>query len=63
MGAGFKNVWTTIFGILAAIANQAANVGTKAPETWSEVLYTLLSIALAVFGVMAKDATTGSRPK
>ena len=63
MSVGFRNIWTTIFGILAALGNQAANVGAKVPETKGEVIYTLLSFVFAAFGIFAKDAATGSQPK
>lgn len=62
MNTMIKNYWTTFFGVLGAIANQASGPGFKIPTTLTEWLQTLLSMTIVGFGVVAKDATTGSTP-
>jgi len=62
MGTMIQNYWTTFFGVLAAISNQAAGPGFKIPTIFTEVLQTILSFAIVGFGVVSKDATTGSKP-
>ena len=57
------NMWTTIAGILAALALWANQVGAKLPTNKQEWTGALASLAVALVGVFAKDATTGSRPK
>ena len=63
MGTMLRNYWTTTFGILGAIANQAAGPGFKIPTTGTEWAQTILSFVIIAFGVVAKDASTGSRPQ
>lgn len=56
------NHWTTVCGFIAALANQLATVGGKWPDSGAEWMATILSAAIAAFGMVSKDASTGSKP-
>ena len=63
MSSMFANVWTTALGVLAGMIAYLINVGPALPTTskdWGSLLFAAL---LAGIGVVAKDATTGSKPK
>ena len=63
MGTMVRNLWTTIFGILSAVGTQGTlGSGTKMPATKQEWGAFLLAMILAAWGVVQKDATTGSKP-
>jgi hypothetical protein len=57
------NSWTTTIGVLVAVANFLATVGDKMPSTPSEWWSLVISLLYVALGVVAKDATTGSKPK
>jgi hypothetical protein len=57
-----RNSWTTVVGILVGVANFLGGVGAKAPQTKQEWWALLMSLLYVIFGVVSKDATTGSRP-
>lgn len=56
------NIWTTLFGVLAGMADYLTQVGVKIPETQEEFYRLIFDAFLVGIGVMAKDATTGSKP-
>ena len=62
MGTMVRNLWTTIFGILAAVGQYATQVGAKAPETKADWISVVSALVLAALGFVAKDASTGSKP-
>ena len=57
-----QNYWTTILGGIAGAGQYLATVGPKAPSTRGEWFSFIVGLVLAVFGLVAKDATTGSKP-
>ena len=62
MGTMVRNLWTTTFGILAAVGQYATQVGGKAPANKSEWIAAIGAALLAALGYVAKDASTGSKP-
>jgi hypothetical protein len=62
MNTAIRNWWTTVFGVIGAIANQASGPGFVIPTTGREWFQTVFTFVLIAFGVAAKDATTGSKP-
>lgn len=57
-----KNYWTTGLGFALAVINYLQGVGAELPTDGNGWLSLLFSALLAGFGVVAKDAKTGSRP-
>jgi len=62
MGVMIRNYWSTVFGILAGVVNYLANVGTSLPTDGAGWATLLISALLAGLGLVAKDASTGSKP-
>ena len=62
MNTMLKNWWTTILGALAGASAYLNTSGAKFPETKAEWLNLGFGLFLAMMGVAAKDATTGSKP-
>lgn len=62
MNTMLQNYWTTVFGVLGAISNQAAGPGFKIPTTKIEWMQTIFSFVVLAIGIVAKDASTGSKP-
>ena len=63
VGKMTKNWWTTLAGIIGAVIIYINGVGGKVPETSQEWLAFWMGLSIAVIGVFAKDATTGSGPE
>ena len=61
MGAMIANSWTTIIGILLGIITYLAQ-SPVVPQTKADYWHLAQGALLAALGVVAKDATTGSRP-
>lgn len=62
MGVMLRNAWTTIIGFLLGAATYLSTTGMKFPETKGEWGSLLVGVLMAGMGVVAKDATTGSKP-
>ena len=62
MNVMLRNSWTTVFGVLAGILNYLGNQGASLPTTRQGWITLLISATLAGLGLVAKDATTGSKP-
>ena len=62
VGAMLGNSWTSIIGAVLGIVYYLQSSGTKMPETKAEWWALVVGMLLAAFGVVAKDATTGSKP-
>lgn len=62
MSTMLKNSWTSLIGILLGIAYYLQGNGAKMPETRAEWWSFGIGLMLAALGVVAKDATTGSKP-
>jgi len=58
-----SNSWTTIAGIFGGIATYLTGAGAKFPQSKGDWAAFVWGLTLAVLGVFAKDATTGSAPK
>lgn len=56
------NKWTTITGILIGLAEYVGQNGITAPQTSQAWVQFWIGAGIAVLGVCAKDATTGSTP-
>lgn len=56
------NTWTTVAGIAAAFAYYVSQNGGKLPETKQQWWAAAVAVFIAMFGIAAKDATTGSFP-
>lgn len=59
---GLGNYRTTILGFALGVLTYWGSVGAKLPSTPEEWFAFAVSSALAGFGVVAKDASTGSGP-
>jgi hypothetical protein len=62
VGTMLKNRWTTIGGVLGAVAIWWQGVGAKFPESQAEWTSALMSLAIAVLGAVSKDATKKDEP-
>lgn len=62
ISAGLRNSHTTLAGILVAACTYIANVGGSLPTTADQWVQFLASLGIAILGVLAKDARTGSQP-
>lgn len=63
MSTMLANCWTTGIGFLLAVLTYAQGVGPNLPRTRAEWISFVIAALLAGLGVVAKDATTGSRPQ
>ena len=61
MNSIFGNWQTTLIGVIAAMANYFVNLGTALPTTGKEWGIAMFSAFLAGIGILAKDASTGSK--
>jgi len=57
-----KNGWTTILGFVSGFVYYLTTNGATMPSTKQEWLNLLMAATLAGLGVVAKSATTGSKP-
>lgn len=60
---GIKNSQTTLAGGALGVLWYLHEVGVRIPETVEEAVSTAIALALAYFGMRAKDASTGSQPR
>lgn len=56
------NWWTTLTGLIGAIAVYMSSVGAKPPETKQEWASFFVGLTIAILGAFAKDGRTGSPP-
>jgi len=56
------NSWTTIIGVLLGMVTYISQSGATLPTTKADWLHLLIGALMAGLGIVAKDATTGSRP-
>ena len=61
--SGLANKNTTAAGVATAIAIYSKNVGGAFPSNSDEWFTFFISVAIAVLGILAKDANIGSQPK
>ena len=59
----FQNLWTTLLGIGSGMVYYMVNSGNTIPQTKQDWSNLLVAAFLAATGLVAKDATTGSKPK
>ena len=55
-----QNSNTTVAGLILAVLTYTQEVGANLPSGGDEWTATLVAMALAAFGVLAKDGKTGS---
>lgn len=60
--SGLANYRTTILGLVAGTGSWSALIGAKLPQTSAEWGGFLVSVAIAIGGLLAKDSATGSQP-
>lgn len=56
------NSWTTVIGVCLGVVSYVAQSGATMPTSRKDWLNLLVGALLAGLGVVAKDATTGSKP-
>ena len=59
----FGNSWTTLIGVLLGILTYLQGVGLDVPRTKGQWVQVAFAALMAGLGIVAKDATTGSKPK
>lgn len=62
VNAGLKNSKTTAIGGAAGAAYYLDATGLSVPQSKQDWLNLFVSVLIFLFGLMAKDATTGSQP-
>lgn len=62
LSVGLANHKTTLVGAGVGSLFYADNIGFRVPANETEWISFAISVLLAVLGLLAKDATTGSRP-
>ena len=59
---GLANYQTSVAGVGLGTLNYMGNVGFELPHNQQTWISFLISLALAILGILAKDATVGSKP-